>query len=183
MKMRFILAGSLFISMAACTTLEPSASTTEAAAPVIEYPHVKRPNLVVSDLSRSLTIYRDILDLTASDISEYSSQSYSYPVFNIPEDAPIRGVTLHEPGEQRVLALTELATLDLPPPANTPHMSAVVIGVTDLEGKFERLAELGLTMTEPKIAGGADFDFVEQAFVDFDGHLIVLYEVLHGSAG
>ena len=57
-------------------------------------------------------------------------------------------------------------------------MSAVVIGVTDLAGKFEQIEALGLTTTEPKIAGGVDFDFVEQAFVDFDGHLIVLYEVL-----
>ena len=40
------------------------------------------------------------------------------------------------------------------------------------------VAALGLTITEPKVAGGADFTFVEQAFVDFDGHLIVLYEVL-----
>jgi catechol 2,3-dioxygenase-like lactoylglutathione lyase family enzyme len=181
MMMRFMFAVPLLTSMTACTMLVPSKSQTEVAPPAIEYPHVKRPNLVVSDLSRSLTIYRDILDLTASDISDYSEDSYSYPVFNIPKGVPIRGVTLHEPGEQRVLALTELASLDLPAPANAPHMSAVVIGVTDLMGKFEQIAALGLTVTEPKIASGSDFDFVEQAFVDFDGHLIVLYEVLPGS--
>ena len=77
-----------------------------------------------------------------------------------------------------MLALTELATLNLPRPSAAPHMSAVVIGVTGLEGKFEQIEALGLITTEPKIAGGVDFDFVEQAFVDFDGHLIVLYEVL-----
>ena len=54
----------------------------------------------------------------------------------------------------------------------------MVIGVTDLPGIFEKVAALGLTTTEPKVAGGADFTFVEQAFVDFDGHLIVLYEVM-----
>ena len=32
--------------------------------PYIEYPHVKRPNLVVFDIERSLTIYRDILGRT-----------------------------------------------------------------------------------------------------------------------
>ena len=87
-----------------------------SAAPLIEYPHIKRPNLVVSDIERALTIYRDILGLTASDIGTSSPDSYSYPVFNIPDGAQIRGATLHEPGEQRVLALTELATLDLAPP-------------------------------------------------------------------
>jgi len=170
------LSTGLLFGLGACTTV--TEVTTATSAPVIEYPHVKRPNLVVSDIERSLSIYRDILGLTASDISTSSAQSYSYPVFKIPDGAQIRGATLHEPGEQRVLALTELATLDLPRPSAAPHMSAVVIGVTDLAGKFEQITALGLSITEPKIAGGADFDFVEQAFVDFDGHLIVLYEVL-----
>lgn len=177
--MRYLKSGFaaiLLLGTGACVTVTKGAETS--AAPVIEYPHIKRPNLVVSDIERSLTIYRDILGLTASDVSTSSAESYSYPVFKIPEGAQIRGATLHEPGEQRVLALTELATLDLPRPSAAPHMSAVVIGVTDLASKFEQVEALGLTVTEPKIAGGVDFDFVEQAFVDFDGHLIVLYEVL-----
>lgn len=173
---KLALPAALVLSLGACAMI--SATTPASNAPVIEYPHVKRPNLVVSDIERSLTIYRDILGLDASDISTSSATSYSYPVFKIPEGAQIRGATLHEPGEQRVLALTELATLNLPRPSAAPHMSAVVIGVTGLEGKFEQIEALGLTTTEPKIAGGVDFDFVEQAFVDFDGHLIVLYEVL-----
>lgn len=174
--LKLALAAALALGASACaTTIAP---TSAPAAPEIEYPHVKRPNLVVSDIERALTIYRDILGLTASDVSTSSAESYSYPVFKIPEGAQIRGATLHEPGEQRVLALTELATLDLPRPSAAPHMSAVVIGVTDLAGKFEQIEALGLTTTEPKIAGGVDFDFVEQAFVDFDGHLIVLYEVI-----
>ena len=180
MRGQVFCAAVLSLSLAACATAPAPPVSSSSGSSNIEYPHVKRPNLVVADLSRSLSIYRDILDLTASEISTYSDQSYSYPVFNIPEGVPIRGVTLHEPGEQRVLALTELASLDLPTPSNAPHMSAVVIGVTELAAKFERLEALGLKVTEPKIASGADFEFVEQAFVDFDGHLIVLYEVLPG---
>lgn len=175
------LIAALCLGLSACTSVSTPAPAPQTA-PVIEYPHVKRPNLVVSDIERSLTIYRDILGLEASSVSTSSPQSYSYPVFKIPEGAQIRGATLHEPGEQRVLALTELATLDLPRPSAAPHMSAVVIGVTDLAGKFEQIEALGLTTTQPKIAGGVDFEFVEQAFVDFDGHLIVLYEVLPESS-
>lgn len=182
MSTRFVFAALLSVSVTACAAVQPPEPQAQLTSTDIEYPHVKRPNLVVSDLSRSLSIYRDILELTASDISDYGADSYSYPVFKIPEDVPIRGVTLHEPGEQRVLALTELASLDLPKPANAPHMSAIVIGVVDLENKFEQLAALGLTVTAPKVASGADFDFVEQAFVDFDGHLVVLYEVLPSAA-
>lgn len=40
------------------------------------------------------------------------------------------------------------------------------------------ITALGLEATEPKIANGQDFTFKEQAFVDFDGHLIVLYQIL-----
>lgn len=175
---------ALFVGggLPACTSVA-NAPVAANTPPAIEYPHIKRPNLVVSNLARSLSIYRDILGLTASDISTSSEDSYSYPVFKIPEGTQIRGVTLHEPGEQRVLALTELASLDLPRPPDGPHMSAVVIGVTDLPGIFEKVSALGLTITEPKVAGGADFTFVEQAFFDFDGHLIVLYEVLPDPAG
>lgn len=179
----------LGLGLSACVSVSTSPVVGPVAVPAavtvppaIEYPHIKRPNLVVSNLARSLTIYRDILGLDASDISTSSANSYSYPVFKIPEGTPIRGVTLHEPGEQRVLALTELASLDLPRPSDGPHMSAVVIGVTNLPGMFEQIAALGLTITEPRVAGGADFTFVEQAFVDFDGHLIVLYEVLPETA-
>lgn len=180
MIVKSICASAVFLAGAGLTgcITAPAPAGTVNTAPEIEYPHVKRPNLVVADIQRSLKIYRDILGLDASDISTSSPTSYSYPVFNIPEGAPIRGVSLHEPGEQRVLALTELASLDLPQPPDGPHMSAVVIGVNDLPGIFEQITALGLKTTEPKIAGGVDFRFVEQAFVDFDGHLIVLYEVL-----
>jgi len=173
---KLALTAALILGIGACATVPATAPA--AGPPVIEYPHVKRPNLVVADIERSLTIYRDILQLEASDVSTSSADSYSYPVFKIPEGALIRGVSLHEPGEKRVLALTELATIDLPRPSAAPHMTAIVIGVTDLPGKFETLKALGLETTEPKIAGGVDFEFIEQAFVDYDGHLIVLYEVL-----
>ena len=69
---------ALTLGLGACTTVVET-TTPAAAAPVIEYPHVKRPNLVVSDIERALTIYRDILGLTASDIGTSSPDSYSYP--------------------------------------------------------------------------------------------------------
>ena len=155
---------------------------TPSDAKVTTYtmPHMKRPNLVVADLQRSKDIYEGVLGLTASPVSTSAPDSFSYPVFNIPQDAPIRSMTFHEPGEQRVMALTELASLDLPKPHSAPFMSTVVIGITDLEGKFAKLEDIGLKVTETRIAGGADFKFIEQAFIDPDGHLIVCYEILPG---
>jgi len=148
------------------------------AQPAFEMPHVKRSNLVVADLDRSLKVYRDILGLSAAKPSVSGPDSYSYPVFNIPKGTAMRTITLSEPGEQRVLALTELKGISLPKPTSAPYMSTVVIGINDLPGAFRKIKALGLTVTEPKIADGVDFDFIEQAFVDFDGHLIVCYEIL-----
>lgn len=149
-----------------------------AAAPSLMMPHVKRPNRVVADIERSLTIYRDILGLTASEPQVSGEDSFSYPVFNIPKGTPMRSVTLHTPNEQRAFAFTELKGFDLPRPVSAPFMATAVIGITDLEDKFAKIEALGLSVTETRIAGGVDFKFIEQAFVDFDGHLIVCYEIL-----
>ena len=166
------------------TDAAPSVPAPATAAPATDHvmPHIKRPNLVVADIERALTIYRDILGLTAGEVGESSAESFSYPVFNIPAEAKLRSVALSEPGEARVLALTEVTGIDLPSPPAAPHLSATVIGITDLAAKFEQIAALGLKVTGTKIDEGADFTFIEQAFVDYDGHLIVCYEVLPDGA-
>ena len=173
------LTGSLLalVSLSACTTLAQTEDRA-AAAPNWDMPHIKRPNLVVADIDRSLVIYRDVLGLGASDVRDGSKGSYSYPVFKVPGSADFRFVSLHEPSEQRVLNLTEVTGMDLPRPDNAPHMSAVVIGIDDLVGKFAKLEAMGLEIVEPRVSEGADFKFIEQAFVDPDGHLIVCYQIV-----
>lgn len=142
--------------------------------------YFKRVNLVVSDLDRALTIYRDVLGFDVDNVSESSEDSYSYPVFRIPRDAQLRFATLSAGTEQvRTLALTEVrgAELPEPPDAGTPFRTASVIRVDDIEATFEKIEDLGLDTTEAKYAGGTDFFFWERAFVDYDGHLIVLYQI------
>ena len=139
----------------------------------------KRVTLVVSDLERSLEIYRDILGFSLDGISDSSEASYSYPVFKIEPEATIRFATLSAgPAQVRTMALTEVTGMDLPKPGR-PHMTASVIRVDDLEATFTKIEALGLETVPPKIAERpGEFKFVEQAFVDFDGHLIVLYQIL-----
>ena len=154
------------------------AKDTPIAASPYGLPHYKRVNLLVADLERSLTIYRDILGFSPGNISDSALGSFSYPVFNIPKEARMRYTYLGEPGENRVFGLTEVRHVDLPKPADRPHMSASVIGVTGLEAKIDKIEALGLKTSPSKIAGGSEFRFMEQSFVDYDGHLIVLYEIL-----
>ena len=138
----------------------------------------KRVTLVVADLERSLEIYRDILGFRLDGISESGPDSYSYPVFRIDPKAKIRFATLSAGDLQvRTLALTEVKGMELPAPGS-PLMTASVIRSRDLERDFRQLEDLALETTEPKFVDGREFDFWERAFVDFDGHLIVLYEIV-----
>jgi len=173
-----VIAGILLTACAQTPTAPYEVKATKPSYKSISYPHFKRANLVVTDIERALTIYRDILGLEANAIGESSSASFSYPVFNFPATSKLRSVTLNEPGEARTLALTEVSGMTPLRPPTAPHMTAHVIGVTALKEKIAMIKALGLETTHSKIAGGAEFEFIEQAFVDYDGHLIVLYEVL-----
>jgi len=145
----------------------------------------KRVTLVVADLERSLQVYRDILGfeldgvMDPNEIEASSGESYSYPVFKIDPTARIRFATLSAGEAQvRTLGITEVTGIELPKPGR-PLMTATVIRVNDLDGTMKRIAALGLETVDPTIAERpGEFRFKEQAFIDFDGHLIVLYQML-----
>ena len=136
----------------------------------------KRVTLVVADIERSLTIYRDILGFTVNSLKPSDEDSYSYPVFRIPKEAKISFATLDGPEQNRTLGLTEVKGCPLPKNSGI-HMTASVIKVADLKATMEKIQSLGLETTEPTTDGNDHFTFSEQAFVDYDGHLIVLYEI------
>lgn len=144
----------------------------------------KRVTLVVSDMERSLTLYRDVLGFDLDEVSESTKESYSYPVFNIDPAATIRFATLSAGDKQvRTLALVEVKGMELPA-HGTPHMTASVIRVDDLDATIEKVEALGLETVEPKLSGRpGEFTFKEQALVDFDGHLVVLYQILEVAGG
>jgi len=154
-----------------------SCSTKKRMLSALEGTHFKRTNLLVSDLEKSLVIYRDILGFNVFKISDSSEDSYSYPVFKLPNEAKIKFCTLNSPDQVRTIALSQITGIELPTPSSAPHMSASVIRVKDLLGTMKKIKALGLSITPAKIAEGSDgMTFMEQAFVDHDGHLIVLYE-------
>lgn len=137
----------------------------------------KRITLCVADLERSLKIYRDILGFTVNYIQPSDKDSFSYPVFNIPNEADLNFATLDSPTQERTLALTEIKGVALPKLSGI-HMNASVIKVDDLKGVISKVKELGLKTTDIKTDENEYATFIEQAFVDFDGHLIVLYQLI-----
>ena len=162
------------ITLAACQT----APTAPSPGSEIATATMKRPNLVVSDIERSIALYEGLLGFESGPVSESSSDSFSYPVFKIPRDAKIRFVVMNDTQDNRAFALTEVTGMDLPKLPQRPLMSAYVIGVDDLNGIIAEIQAKGLWTSESKIAEGTEFTFIEQAFTDYDGHLIVLYEIL-----
>jgi catechol 2,3-dioxygenase-like lactoylglutathione lyase family enzyme len=152
-----------------------SAEGDSLAAPTVEF---RRANLVVTDLDRALQVYRDVLGFMVDGISESSRQSYSYPVFRLPQQAKLRFATLSTSRQLRTLALTEVkgVAIERPP---VPHLAALVIRVDDIEAVILAVRELGLDTLHATRAETPEGDgFMEQAFVDFDGHLVVLYQLL-----
>jgi len=138
---------------------------------------IKRPNLVVADLDRSLHLYRDILGLKVFQIGESKPDSYSYPVFKFPKEAKLRMATLSTETQVRTLALTEMKGAALPA-KSVPHRTAVVIEVKGIERIIERVRAEGLHVVPPTTSKTPEgLTFIEQAFEDYDGHLIVLYEM------
>lgn len=140
--------------------------------------HFKRITLVVKDIEKSLKIYCDILGFTLESIKDSDTDSYSYPVFNIPQEAKIRFATLNSPDQIRTIGFTEVKGVDLPR-NNGIIMTASVIRVKDIERTMDKIIELGLEHTALKIdESESSGQFKEQSFIDFDGHLIVVYELL-----
>ncbi|MBL8630946.1 MAG: VOC family protein [Rhodospirillaceae bacterium] len=141
-------------------------------------PMLKRINLCVADMERSLAIYRDVLGFTVSELKASLPTSYSYPVFQFPKEAKLRFATLDTPTQQRTLALTEVTGVTLPRPP-LPHMSAVVINCDDMDAVVSKVTALGLHVVPEQPLPGPDGKPKgrEVAFVDPDGHLIVLYKL------
>jgi catechol 2,3-dioxygenase-like lactoylglutathione lyase family enzyme len=140
-------------------------------------PHLKRVNFLVADLDRSLAIYRDVLGFRVFEVSRSGPDSYSYPVFGLPKEASLTFVTLDSATETRALAITEVRGVDLARPSSGVRSAAAVIRVGALREKLAALRQLELEVVEAVEAVNSEgLPFLEAAFVDPDGHLVVLYE-------
>lgn len=122
-------------------------------------------------------MYRDILGFKVFSLDASTTESYSYPVFRFPKTARLRMAMLSTETGVRVLALTEPKGVALPPVPD-PRRDALVIEVRGIEQLAARLKAEGLTVLPPTTSKTPEGKtFIEQGFDDYDGHLIVLYEM------
>jgi len=141
----------------------------------------QRANYVVSHLERALEFYVGVLGLSVDFIKESDAVSYSRTVFEIPKDARIRFAVLSAPGQDRVMALTEITGVPLAPPAQ-PRRAAIVLETPDIDAVAQR-ARAGGFMVCPE---GVLLTFDgrrgrELGLLDPDDNLTVVYAIPEGS--
>lgn len=141
--------------------------------------HVRfqRGNFVVADLGRALTFYRDVLGFTEEYRLGHNPDSYSIPVFDVPDGAKLGFVTLNSPTQRRVMALTEMKGIELPLVPH-PRRSAIVVEVGDPDAVMDGARRLGLHVyAEEKLVTGDGRIGREIGIVDFDDNLVVIYKI------
>ena len=140
-------------------------------------PDLKRINLIVSDLDRSLEIYRDVIGMEVFEIKNSKKGSYAYEVFNLPEDAEMRYASMNIGSKTRGFSLTEIKNAELPS-LDGIKMTTAVIQVEGLREIYNKIVKMNLYSTSiDQDLTPEGVTFAEFSFTDYDGHLVVLYEL------
>lgn len=141
----------------------------------------QRGNHVVRDLDRALTLYRDVLGFDVTFTLPHNPHSYSIPVFAIPEGAELRFCVLSTETQARVMALTEIAGVELPSVPH-PRRSAIVLEIDDPDAVVAGARELGLEVYPEEVLRTPDGRVGREiGIVDFDDNLIVIYKITGSS--
>lgn len=137
----------------------------------------QRGNFVVADMERALMFYRDVLGFDVAYTKGHNPDSYSIPVFNIPDGATLGFCTLSTPSQVRVMALTEITGIDLPP-VPPPRRSAIVLDIADPDAVIAGAQKLGLHVYEEERLETNDGRIGREiGVVDFDDNLVVIYRI------
>lgn len=142
----------------------------------------QRGNHLVRDLDRALAFYRDVLGFTVEFTLPPNPESYSYPAFDIPRAAVMRFCVLATASQPRVMALTEVTGIDLPPVPH-PRRTAIVLEVADPDAVIAGARALGLEVCEEHELHTHDGRRGREiGIIDPDDHLVVIYTILENPA-
>lgn len=135
----------------------------------------QRGNFVVSDLDRALTFYEGVLGFEVTYRKGHNPDSYSIPVFEIPDGAELGFAILSLPGQPRVMALSEIKAIDMPPVPH-PRRGAIVLETQDPDKVMAESRALGLQVYEEGVLETHDGRIGREiGIADFDDNLVVIY--------
>ncbi len=138
----------------------------------------QRGNFVVADIEKALTFYRDVLGFTVEYILGHNPDSYSIPVFAIPQGAELGFCALNTPTQQRVMALTQISKIALAPVPH-PRRSAIVLEADDPDAVIAGARALGLQVYDEEELHTQDGRIGREiGIVDFDDNLVVIYKIM-----
>ena len=134
----------------------------------------QRANFCVEDIDRALTFYQGVLGFEVTYRKGHNPDSYSIPVFEIPPEAELGFAILSLPGQPRVMALSSIKNVPLPPVR--PRRSAIVLDVADPDKVMADSRALGLRVYEEGRLETHDGRIGREiGIVDFDDNLVVIY--------
>lgn len=177
MRLILSLAAAASLALTACATAQPQAPTAPAP-PAYDGTNFKRQLYVVSDMERALRLWTGPLGMTTTGITNSQPTSYSYDVFNIPREARLRFATLSAgPFQERTFALLEVTGVPVPRQTGIRPTGAVINANGKLDAIIAWATAEGLPVIPARELRSATHGVgTEQAFLDWDGNVIVLYQ-------
>jgi len=144
---------------------------------VVKPVRFQRANFIVTDIDRALTFYRDVLGFDVTFTKGHNPESYSIPVFEIPDGAELGFAILSLPDQPRVMALSEIKGVDIGSHPR-PRRGAIVLDTPDPDAVMDQSRALGLQVYEEGRLETHDGRIGREiGIVDFDDNLVVIYKI------
>ena len=175
LKYIFSLCSALILTACASVSVDKttaSSSTTTNPEPTYTGSYIKRPTLVVSDMDKALSLYRDILGFTLGSLKKDPPDSYVYTAFNIPPGTDVMHATFDTDVEKRALSLVEVKSMPKKPDTGLRTSTILVNANGRLDEILSALKAANYTILPSHPLGKTG---TEVGFLDHDGHLIVVY--------
>ena len=141
---------------------------------------LQRAAMIVTDLDASLAFYQDVLGLTLTSRSDYSTPNFR-TIFNVPEGTASEFALLDAKDRQaRPIGLVEIDGVTSDVDANRTGAPAIVFGTEDMDGIYARAqdAEIEIQLEpSPLISFSGDPIGREMSMYDPDGVRVILFEI------
>ena len=183
MNMRSAICITLVLLVAACApgaVENPGADVADPAGDAAyDGVYFRRGNIVVSDLERAYKIWIDLFGMQIDTENVQDADSLAYDLFNVPRTARTRFATLNAgPLQSRILGIYEVTDLPLEAQDEIRRGGVVINANGRLDAIRAALPGLGLSMLREKTLVTVDQQVgIETGFHDWDGNLIILYEL------